>query len=163
MRYSIVYSSQTGNTALLAETVRASLPPADCIYYGAPSAAALKADRIYLGFWTDKGICDNAVAAFLKTLTHQQVFLFGTAGFGPAGGYHQKILDRVSDMLPDTVTVIGRYLCQGKMPMSVRTRYELLLESGVPHAEDLLDNFDEALSHPDERDLQVLRDAVRIF
>ena len=36
MRYAIVYSSHTGNTAMLAQAIREVLPPEDCIYFGAP-------------------------------------------------------------------------------------------------------------------------------
>ena len=47
MSYAIVFSSKTGNTALLAQTLREQLPQADCCYFGAPDAAALAAT-----FWT---------------------------------------------------------------------------------------------------------------
>lgn len=68
MSYSIVYSSRTGNTALLAQTIRDTLPASDCVYFGAPDAKALSADTIYAGFWTDKGTCDEQVAQFLQSL-----------------------------------------------------------------------------------------------
>ena len=93
MKYAIVYSSKTGNTALLANTIRETLPAADCLYCGVPSAQALEAERIYVGFWTDKGTCDGETAAFLGQITNQQVFLFGTAGFGGAPAYFEKILN----------------------------------------------------------------------
>ena len=35
------------------------LPQADCCYFGAPSTAALAADPLYVGFWTDKGKADD--------------------------------------------------------------------------------------------------------
>ena len=76
MSYAIVYSSRTGNTRLLAETIRRSLDPADCLYFGEGDPAALAADTIYLGFWTDKGRCDEQTAHFLSQLTNQRVFLF---------------------------------------------------------------------------------------
>ena len=82
MRYAIVYSSRTGNTKLLAETIRGILPEEDCLYFGEPDASALAADRIYAGFWTDRGDCDSGIAAFLPQLDRQELFLFGTAGFG---------------------------------------------------------------------------------
>ena len=69
MSYSIVYSSKTGNTALLAQTLRECLGEESCLYFGPPSAQALKAQRIYVGFWTDKGTCDGETAQFLSTLT----------------------------------------------------------------------------------------------
>ena len=79
MTCAIVYSSRTGNTRRLAETVQASLPQA-CLYMGPPDDAALAADRLYIGFWTDKGTCDAGVADFLSKVSGKEVFLFGTAG-----------------------------------------------------------------------------------
>lgn len=158
MTYAIVYSSKTGNTRLLAEAIRDALPAADCLYFGAPDDAALAADRIYAGFWTDKGTCDADTAAFLSRLTGQQIFLFGTAGFGGAPAYFDKILTAARQNLPDGVTVCGSYMCQGKMPAAVRARYEQMGDS--PRRQMMLDNFDAALSHPDQTDLARLRDAV---
>lgn len=37
MSYAIVFSSKTGNTRLLADTLRASLPQNECTYFGAPA------------------------------------------------------------------------------------------------------------------------------
>ena len=158
MTYAIVYSSKTGNTRLLAEAIRDALPAADCLYFGAPNDAAPAADRIYAGFWTDKGTCDADTAAFLSRLTGQQIFLFGTAGFGGAPAYFDKILTAARQNLPDGVTVCGSYMCQGKMPAAVRARYEQMEDS--PRRQMMLDNFDAALSHPDQTDLARLRDAV---
>lgn len=158
MTYAIIYSSKTGNTRLLAETLRDTLPTADCLYFGEPSDEALRAERIYVGFWTDKGTCDADTAAFLARVTTQEVFLFGTAGFGGAPEYFDKILSAARQNLPDDATVCGSYMCQGKMPMAVRARYEQMEDS--PRRQMMIENFDAALSHPDAADLSHLRDAV---
>ena len=81
MKYAVVYKSLTGNTELLAETVRDELGDA-CIYFGVPDAKALDADVIFLGFWTDKGNCEESLKSFLEGLHGKRVELFGTAGFG---------------------------------------------------------------------------------
>lgn len=158
MTYAIVYSSRTGNTEKLARTIREALPERNCIYYGGPDAKALEADMIYLGFWTDKGSCDESCAEFIKSLSCQKLFLFGTAGFGGAPAYFEQILDRVKSKLGSGVTVLGSYMCQGKMPMSVRERYMQMEES--PRRTAMLENFDAALSHPDAEDLANLRAAL---
>lgn len=162
MHYAIVFSSQTGNTQLLAEEIHRTLPAEDCLYFGTPDDKALSADRIYVGFWTDKGLCDAATAAFLKSLHQQEVFLFGTAGFGGQPAYFEKVLARTQDLLPRNCTVIGTYMCQGKMPYSVRERYEKMRQSPStpPNVDALLENFDRALSHPDAADLCRLRESL---
>lgn len=158
MSYSIVYSSKTGNTGLLAQTLRDCLGEG-CLYFGPPNSQALSAKRIYVGFWTDKGTCDSQTAAFLATLTNQEVFLFGTAGFGGDAAYFGKILSMVRAELPEGVKVVGEYMCQGKMPDSVRRRYEQMEDS--PRRQVMLDNFDRALAHPSAEDLEELKSAVR--
>ena len=163
MKYAVVYSSKTGNTKLLAQTIRGALPAEDCMYFGAPDDCALEADLVFAGFWTDKGDCDDSVASFLEKVADQKVFLFGTAGFGGASAYFDTILKRVQTHLPPKAQVIGSYMCQGKMPLSVRARYAKMLEnpdhaSNVP---EMIENFDRALSHPDAADLAALQQAVR--
>nr|WP_326214956.1 flavodoxin family protein BilS [uncultured Oscillibacter sp.] len=158
MSYAIVYSSRTGNTAMLARAVREALPQEDCRYFGTPAPQALAADTVYVGFWTDKGTCDEPTARFLQSLTDQKVFLFGTAGFGGAPAYFQQILDRVKANLAPGVQVTGTYMCQGKMPQAVRDRYAAMEES--PRRTAMLENFDQALSHPDQEDLARLQAAV---
>ena len=158
MSYSIVYSSRTGNTAMLAQTIREALPAEDCVYFGGPDPRALEAETIYLGFWTDKGSCDEASAEFLKSLTGQRLFLFGTAGFGGAPAYFEQILGRVKANVGSAVRFAGSLMCQGKMPQSVRERY-MQMEEG-PRRTAMLANFDAALNHPDEDDLTRLKSAV---
>ena len=89
----------------------------------------LAAETVYVGFWTDKGTCDASIAQFLNSLTHQQVFLFGTAGFGGAPAYFAQILSRVQENLGEGIQVSGTYMCQGRMPQAVRDRYEAMEES----------------------------------
>lgn len=163
MTYSIVYSSKTGNTKMLADALHQALPADDCLYFGAPDAQALAAERVYIGFWTDKGTCDAETAAFLAQLTQQEIFLFGTCGFGGGVAYFEQILARVRDLLPESVQLVGSYLCPGKMPQSVRDRYVRIAEEEPAkrsHMQKMIFNFDCALSHPDANDLQALIEEV---
>lgn len=88
MRYAVVYSSRTGNTEQLAQAVREALPGQECLYFGPPDEAALEAQTVYAGFWTDKGSCDEEMARFLKRLT------FCSAP--PDSGARRPILSRFS-------------------------------------------------------------------
>ena len=162
MTYAIVYSSKTGNTQRLAETIRAALSDQTLLYCGAPDAQALAADTIFVGFWTDKGSCDADTAAFIDTLSNQRVFLFGTCGFGGDAAYFDRILNNVEGKLPADTTLVGRFLCQGRMPQAVRSRYEKLAEDPDKRTQmtQMIANFDAALSHPDDNDLAQLTAAV---
>ena len=163
MSYAIVFSSKTGNTELLADTLHSCLPQADCCYFGNPNSAAMEADTLYVGFWTDKGKADEDTAAFLKQLHGKNIFLFGTAGFGGSEEYFNKILKAVGQPLDKSNTVFGSYMCQGKMPLSVRQRYEGMKKQPIhlPNLDALIENFDKALAHPDAADLEQLKQAVK--
>lgn len=162
MKYAIVYSSLTGNTALLAKTLQQSLPAEDCVYFGTP-AENVEAPLILAGFWTDKGDCDQKSAAFLEGLRNTQIFLFGTAGFGGSQAYYHTILQRVQGHLDASVKVVGAFLCQGKMGDGVRQRLECQLAKAPEDAKTkaMLENFEQAKTHPDQADLDALLQAVR--
>lgn len=98
MKTVIVYSSATGNTARLAQELSAQLNlPAMPL---AEAEGWQDADRILAGFWTDKGSCDEKMAAFLSGLGGKEIALFGTAGFGKEDAYFEAILGRVKEHLP---------------------------------------------------------------
>lgn len=150
MTYAVVFVSRTGNTRRLAEAISPALGREACCYFGPPSDEALRADWIFAGFWTNRGDCGDEMAAFLARVTTQRIFLFGTAGFGGDAKYFADILGRVREKLPAAARCRGMFMCQGQ----VRTRYEAM-EDGPQKAQSL-QNFDMALGHPDEADLQAL-------
>lgn len=160
--YGVLFSSRTGNTRALAEAIRAALPQEMCVYFGESGTAALDADTLYIGFWTDKGNADEATVRLLETLRNRRIFLFGTAGFGGSEAYFQKILDNVKRAIDPSNTVIGTYMCQGRMPQTVRERYVKM--KGQPehpaNLDALIENFDRAMSHPDGENLRALQEAV---
>ena len=79
MKYSVVFSSKTGNTQQLANAITSLLPESDLIYFAPPSECALQADRFYIGFWTDKGHCNAEIADFLKHLNGRYRFFIVAA------------------------------------------------------------------------------------
>lgn len=162
MSYSIVFSSRTGNTARLAEVLRDTLPAADCLYFGPPDESAAEAERIFVGFWTDKGNCDEDTAAFLETLKDSEVFLFGTAGSGRGEAYFTRILDAVKSRLSPSVRVMGSFMCQGKMPPAVLARYENMLASTANPAavREMIAGFHQAADRPNETDFLAFKRAA---
>ena len=158
-RQAIIFSSLTGNTRKLADTIHETLPTALCDYFGEAKSAETNAELVYVGFWTDKGTADKACLELLRKLRNKKIFLFGTAGFGGSEAYYQKILTNVHAAIDGSNTVVGEYMCQGKMPQSVRDRYVKMKEmpDAKPNLDALIANFDRALSHPDEADLNDLR------
>ena len=63
---------------------------------------------------------------------------------------------RVRENLPAGAVYGGGYMCQGRMPQAVRSRYEAMQakEPENTRYKMLIENFDEALAHPDTNDLE---------
>lgn len=117
---------------------------------------------LYIGFWTDKGNADSDTLDFLSKLKNKKIFLFGTAGFGGSDAYFQKILGNVKSAIDSSNTIVGEYMCQGKMPQSVRERYVKIKENPEhpDNIDALIENFDKALSHPDADDMERLKNII---
>ena len=92
-----------------------------------------------------------------------EALLFGTAGFGGSEAYFQQVLGKVKESVDESNTVMGEFMCQGKMPQSVRDRYVKMKEKPdhAPNLDELIQNFDRALSHPDNEDLDRLEEIIR--
>lgn len=156
MRYALICSSKTGNTARLAERARRALDAAGAEEASSPADA----DVTLLGSWTDKGGLDPSLADALPALAGRRVFLFGTCGFGGDPAYYDRVLDSFASALPAGAEVVGRYMCQGQMPPAVRERYVTMAEKDPARFEPMIENFDRALGHPDDADLAGLVDAL---
>lgn len=144
----------SGNTKLLADAIHEALKE-DVIYIGEPKEG-IEADFYLVGSWTDKGMCCTEIADAIKTLEHKKIAYFGTAGFGGSEEYYHSLFERVKKICPDSSELTEYFFCQGKMPMNVRDRYVSMLQE---HPEDKklevsIQNFDEALQHPNETDLK---------
>lgn len=163
MKYAVIYHSNTGNTKLLAQAIGCALQEDTCVYNGGVPKETIEADIIFIGSWTDKGTCSDEVSAYLKTLHHQCIALFGTAGFGGSSAYFEQILMNVKQWVNDDCKVIDTFMCQGKMPMGIRKRYEMLHEQqpADERIHQFLQNFDVALAHPNEQDIQAVNEFAK--
>lgn len=161
-RYSVVFSSSTGNTKLLADAIDEALPKENRDYFGEITPEVPESEMLYVGFWTDRGNADKTALEFLQRLKNKKVFLFGTAGFGGSEDYFKKILANAESALDGSNTVVGEFMCQEKMPQAVRERYMRMKAQPNPPAnlDMLIENFDRALSHPDAEDLERLKKTV---
>ena len=117
-KYSIIFSSLTGNTKKLADTIRAVLPAEDCDYFGAPKAEELHSEILYIGFWTDKGNADSATLELLSKLRDKKVFLFGTAALAAARHIFRRSLSMLSSLLaqatPCSESICARAKCRSR-------------------------------------------------
>ena len=157
MKIAIIYKSVTGNTKLLAEEIQKNLNN-EVIYIGAPQED-IDADLYFIGSWTFKGECVKEIADYLKTIHNKKIAYFGTCGFGGSISYYETIFKRVESNIDESNELLGYFICQGKMPLTVKQKYIEMIKAN-PEDKNLqvsIKNFDEALNHPDESDLRELK------
>ena len=156
----IVEGAEGGEAVENGQSVNAaaSVPAASML-----AAQVSEADVVFVGFWCDKGSCSPAVQHFLQGLAGKRVFLFGTCGFGESDEYFAQILDRVRAYLPADAQCIGGAMCQGKMGVGVKRRYEAMLEKDPENAQArmLIENWNKAQSHPNEEDFSRIATAAK--
>ena len=158
MKIAIIYKSLTGNTKLVAEAIQSAVVQEDVCYVGEPTEG-IDADIYFVGSWIDKGSCTKEIAEYLTRLEGKKIALFATAGFGGSKEYYDTLAKRIQAQVSESNCVLGQFMCQGKMPMSVRERYVAMMQAN-PEDKNLevnVKNFDEALSHPDAADLDAAR------
>jgi flavodoxin len=155
----IVYSSKTGNTKRLAEGIREGLAAA---LGGAIRLAPVEeqpdpegAAWVLLGFWADRGTADQKALAYLKSLEARRLGLFGTLGAYPDSAHARDISQKVKDLAAEKNTVLGCFLCQGKIDPALTERFKSL-PADNPHAmtEERMQRHLEAAKHPDENDIK---------
>ena len=77
--------------------------------------------------------------------------------------FKEKEENRVKAHINESNEIIGNFYCQGKMPLSVKERYINLIKAN-PEDKNLevsLENFEKALSHPNEDDLNSLKNKLK--
>ena len=155
MKVAIIYSSITENTKLLAETIKSEINK-DIVYCGKPINEGIDADIYFIGSWTNKGDASNDIINFLKKLKNKKIAYFGTAGYGGSTTYYDTLFSRVKQYIDSSNTILGCFYCQGKMPIQIKERYIKMITEN-PNDKNLevsIKNYEDALTHPDKKDLE---------
>lgn len=155
MKVAIIYSSITGNTKLLAETIKSEINK-DIVYCGRPINEGIDADIYFIGSWTNKGDASNDIINFFKKLKNKKIAYFGTAGYGGSTTYYDTLFSRVKQYIDSSNTILGCFYCQGKMPIQIKARYIKMITEN-PNDKNLevsIKNYEDALTHPDKKDLE---------
>jgi flavodoxin len=165
-RVYIVYSSRTGNTEKVARGVFSILKreyPMD-IYTVDDVPIPGDADRILLGFWVDRGTADAKSLAYLSQIQGKRIGLFGTLGAYPDSDHARDVITAVGDVITKKNTLLGSFLCQGRIDPKLTERFETL-PPGHPHAMDEArrKRHQDAASHPDEQDIRAATEACRVM
>lgn len=156
MNIVIIYSSNTGNTKTVAETIKMNLKNESIVYFGKVTEEIPEADIYFIGSWTNKGNASDDIIHFIKKIKNKKIAYFGTAGYGGSESYYKTLFERIKANIDSSNQILGYFYCQGKMPMQIREKYVKMI---TENSDDVnlkvnIENFDEALTHPDNVDLE---------
>ena len=146
MQTIVIYSSQTGNTRKLATQIFAAIPGDSKDLKNIDEYREKDAELYFVGFWVDRGDCDEKTVELLSGLHGKKIALFGTCGMGNDPAYYQKVIDRVKTWIPED--------------------NEYMAKSGqnTEQIQAMIRNFDRAMLHPDRADEAAAADfAVQVW
>ncbi len=162
MNIAIIYSSRTGNTKTIAESIKEELQNRNIVYFGNATKELPQADIYIIGSWTDKGNATNDIIEVLNKIKNKKIAYFGTAGYGESEEYYKKLFERVKKNIDPSNEILGYFYCQGKMPIQVKEKYEQISQNSEnPNLKVAIENFDKALSHPDDKDISNAKEWIR--
>lgn len=162
MRYSISYSSLTGNTQSLAEYMRVVLPSKDCLFFGSnadiPHEIIPEVDTLFIGFWTYNGRCDSDTTELIKIIRGKRLAIFGTSAFVGSKPYFARIVSRITPFVDQSCTMVEPFICMGRITEEMLARYNAALKQDPDNARliRLIKNYEHIKSHPDSNDFNNL-------
>ncbi|TCS79607.1 flavodoxin family protein [Pectinatus cerevisiiphilus] len=165
MNFVVVYSSRTGNTKMVAEAVTSVLPKGTtCLPVTEVKPEMIQAaDCVFVGYWVDRGLPDQAAKNFLAQLTNQHIALFATLGADPHSQHAIDSLVKGAQCLQNPESVVNQFICQGKIDPKLIEQMYKMFPAGHPHGRtperDAL--HVEAAKHPNEADLEAARNFAR--
>lgn len=156
MKSLVVYSSQTGNTKKLAEAVFEALPDEKEIFElgEAPDPAAY--DLVAVGFWFKSGKPNPETMEFLPKLSGKSTFIFATHGAPVEYDHVAKGLEEAKGAASGA-KILGSFSCMGAVNPKVLEKVRSMPEEKQPL---WISRAEEAVGHPDESDIQNLKEAV---
>lgn len=153
MKSIVIYSSQTNNTKKMAEAVAAELR---CSLQPLSEVSDLtEYDLVACGFWYKAGQADPATQEILPKLNGKRVFLFASHGAAVGSPPAENGMAKARE-LAKGAEVIGTFSCPGEVDAKF-----LEMAAKKDPAPPWLAAAPAAKGHPDENDIQSLKDAVR--
>lgn len=149
-RVLVTYESVTGNTKRVAEAIAAVIPGSVLLPIAeAPDPAGF--DRVFVGFWCDKGHASDGADTYLKSHPGYPFILFGTLGGVPGVGYSVTYENRVREELTAANVPFRAFrLWQGKIDPALVEKSK----ARFPMTPERLERIAAAATHPDAADLK---------
>ena len=147
-------SSATGNTAAIAQGVKAALADIGWAVRDARPCVPPEDDTVIVCFWCRKSTLDPKSIRLVESLEGKRVLLFGTMGGWPVGKYAELVRANVTALVAERNECLGVFLCQGKVrPERIEERRALPADH-PHHLDDWgFARLTESLNHPNATDV----------
>jgi flavodoxin len=155
MKTLIVYSSQTGNTKKMAESVNDVIGGEKtlCPVSEAPDPAGF--DLVVLGFWLKAGKPDPGSSDYLAGVGDTRLFLFATHAAAADSAHAAKAMEHAKSLAP-SARIAGTFSCPGEVDPAF---LEKALKKDPPPP--WIGDAPAAAGHPDSTDITRLIEAVK--
>ena len=160
MKSIVIYSSLTGNTKQVAETITTVLPAGTpCVSMKELPSDIASYNLVFVGFWVDKGTANKEARDVLGTLHNPHIALFATAGVPPHMEHAKQSLINAAACLPEGVVPVDTFICQGKVDPKVIEMMYKMFPKGHSHGQsaDRDARHKQAAVHPNEDDCKAVR------
>jgi len=150
MKALVTYSSQTGNTRKLAQTVFNCLNCDKKIHpiENAPGPEGF--DLVVVGFWLKAGKPDPASIEYLKRIGRTDVFLLATHGAAADSEHAKQAMDHAKSLLA-TARIRGAFNCPGEVDPAILEKV-CAKDPQPPWFKDTA----KAVGRPNDEDLRAL-------
>lgn len=146
MKALVVYSSQSGNTKKLAETIYNELSGEKRIVSVADAPVPVEDEMVFVGFWLQAGKPDPKSAEYLSKVGNARLFLFATHGAAADSKHAKDALDHAKSLAP-SAEIAGTFSCQGEVNPKV---LEKVSQKTPPPP--WVGDADSAVGHPNAAD-----------
>ncbi len=151
----VLYSSKSGNTKKLADTVFAALPePKKILPITDMPTSLADYNLIAFGFWLQAGQPDASSQDALARIQEKDIFLFATHGAAQNSAHAVKAMEFAQELV-SSCRVIGTYSCQGEVNPKV-----IAMAESKPQRPPWLDDAPDAVGHPNTEDLEKLKAVI---
>ncbi|MDR3259988.1 MAG: flavodoxin family protein [Fusobacteriaceae bacterium] len=153
MKVLITYSTLTGNTKKIANSVKDAIQNADLLDIS--EVNTLDYDLIIIGTWIDKGSADNKALNFIKTIKNKKTAFFFTLGAYANSEHSKNCNNKITEILKENNNeVIGSFHCQGAIDPKLIEQMKKMFPADHHHGAnpESLKRWGDASTHPDVND-----------
>lgn len=165
MKTLVVYSSLTGNTKKVAQAMAEVLPECTLVPVEEAPSCVDGYDLVAVGYWVDRGMPDGRIRAWLEGVERARLMFFGTLGAWPDSEHAKECMARGEAMALEPSrgnTVLGSWLCQGKIDPKVLEVMARMAGNVHPMTEERMARIREAEKHPDAEDCRRAQEFARL-